>query len=101
MTSYEKEKNVFTRNPMGGKPGDSEGLKEHSKGKANFGGGGHHLAAFPQDNVHGVDLPDCHFGGKMGGSTTSLEGQLTGASVVQRQTGKIKDITRKGGGDGV
>lgn len=88
MTSYKKEDNVFTRSGMGGKPGDSEGLKT-TKG-ANVGGGGSILHAFPQDNVHGVDLPDCHYGEPMGGSETNLSHSLSGASAVQRQKGKVE-----------
>lgn len=87
MTSYKKEDNVFTRNPLGGKPGESEGL-ERSKG-VNVGGGGTMLSAFPQDNVHGVELPD-ERGCAMGGSETNLSHSLSGASAVQRQRGKVE-----------
>lgn len=87
MTSYKKEDNVFTRNPTGGRPGESEGLKR-SKG-TNVGGGGTNLSAYPQDNVHGVDLPDC-MGPELAGSSTNLSHSLSGASAVQRQKGKVE-----------
>ncbi len=87
MTSYKKEDNVFTRNPLGGRPGESEGLVR-MKGTI-VGGGGTMLSAYPMDNVHGVDLPDEH-GGTMGGSETNLSHSLSGASAVQRQRGKVE-----------
>lgn len=87
MTSYSKQNSEFTRSGMGGSPGESQGLKR-SKG-SNVGGGGTILIAYPQDNVHGVDLPNCT-GDDMGGSDTNLSHSLSGASAVQRQSGKIK-----------
>ncbi len=85
MASYKKEDNVFTRNPLGGRPGETECL-EREKG-ANVGGGGTILSAFPQDNVHGVELPNT-MGKELKGSETNLSHSLSGASAVQRQTGK-------------
>lgn len=87
MTSYPKENNVFSTNILGGKPGESNGLAR-AKG-VNVGGGGTMLSAFPQDNVHGVDLPDTR-GDDMKGSATNLAHSLSGASAVQRQTGKVE-----------
>ena len=88
MTSYKKEENIFTRNPGDeGRPGDSEGEKRH-KGGNLVDGPGEVLRAFPQDNVHGVELEDCHDGREMEGGVTSLKGQLEGASAVPRQTGR-------------
>lgn len=87
MTSYKMEDNVFTKNPLGGRPGETDCLVRH-KG-SNVGGGGTMLSAYPQDNVHGVTLPD-EMGGSMGGSDTNLSHSLSGASAVQKQTGKIK-----------
>jgi len=88
MASYPKEDNVFTRNPLGGKPGKTD-CEVSTKG-ANVGGGGSILAAFPQDNVHGVDLPNT-MGKALKGSDSNLSHSLTGASAVQRQTGKVEN----------
>jgi len=87
MASYKKEENEFTRNPTGGRPGESNDV-EREKG-ANVGGGGTIECAYPQDNVHGVDLPD-EMGGRMKGSVTNLSHSLSGASAVQRQSGKVE-----------
>lgn len=87
MTSYKKEDNEFTRSGLGGRPGDSNGI-EREKG-ANVGGGGTVLCAYPQDNVHGVDLPNT-MGEKMAGSVTNLSHSLSGAGAVQRQKGKVE-----------
>ena len=46
-------------------------------------------SAYPQDNVHGLDLPDT-MGGSFGGSATNIAHSLSGASAVQRQSGKTK-----------
>lgn len=89
MTSYKKESNEFTRNPTGGRIGESEGLKR-SKG-ANVGGGGTILEAYGQDNVHGVPIEgDTVDSSKMAGSPTNLSHSLTGASAVPRQKGKVE-----------
>jgi len=85
MASGSKEHTVFTTNELGGKPGQTESQKK-AKG-AEVGGGGSILSAYPQDNVHGVDLPNCT-GDSMGGSVTNLSHSLTGASAVQRSKGK-------------
>ena len=85
MASGSKEQSVFTGNPMGGKPGDSE-MQKKVKG-SEIGGSGSILSAYPQDNVHGVDLPNC-MGDTMGGSVSNLGHSLTGASAVQRSKGK-------------
>lgn len=68
---------VFTGNPTGGSPGDSNGVK-----KTSMPGGTIHVA-YPQDNVHGVSLKNT-MGGKMGGSDTNIGHSLSGASAVQR-----------------
>jgi hypothetical protein len=84
VNPYKKENNEFTGNSIGGKPGESDGLVRKSVP------GGKLLSAYPQDNVHGLDLPDC-MGGSFGGGDTSLSHSLTGASAVQDQynrTGK-------------
>ena len=88
MASGSKSDSVFSTNTMGGSPGDSNGLKR-SKG-GNVGGGGTVLSAYPQDNVHGVDLPGTYCDDGMRGSDTNLSHSLSGASAVQRQTGKVK-----------
>lgn len=80
MASGNKSDSVFTRNPTGS--GKSEGIKNQ-----NIGFGGQKInSAYPQDNVHGVDLSDT-MGGSMGGSPTNLKHSLTGASAVQRGPG--------------
>lgn len=80
MASGSKTDSVFTRSGMGSGP--SSGLK-----RTSMPGGGSDLAAYPQDNVHGVDLPNT-MGGKFGGSDTNLSHSLQGASAVQRSKGK-------------
>lgn len=78
MASGTKSNSVFTGNSTGGKPGESDGLKRKSimDGNATL------LSAYPQDNVHGLDLPDC-YGGDFGGSDTNLSHSITGASANQ------------------
>ena len=85
MASGSKDNSVFTGNPMGGKPGDSE-MQKKVKG-AEVGGAGSILSAYPQDNVHGVELSGT-MGESMGGSVSNLGHSLTGASAVQRSKGK-------------
>jgi hypothetical protein len=80
MASGSKSDSVFTRSGMGSGP--SAGLKRSSIGKGDT-----DLVSFPQDNVHGVDLPNT-MGGKMGGSVTNLSHSLEGTSAVQRSKGK-------------
>jgi hypothetical protein len=53
----------------------------------NVGGGGKIITPFPQDNIHGVDLPDT-MGGKFGGGVDNLSHSLSGSSAVQRNKGK-------------
>jgi hypothetical protein len=76
VTSYKKEDNVFTRNPLGGKPGESDGMIRKKIP------GGTLLSAYPQDNVHGVDLPNCYDGEMPKGSVSDLGHSLKGASMV-------------------
>lgn len=83
MTSYAPEKNVFTGNSIGGSPGDSDGLKRMKMP------GGTLLSAYPQDNVHGVSLPDCH-GGSFAGGDSNLAHSITGASM------KVDEYSRDG-----
>lgn len=78
MASGSKERSVFTGNPTGGRPGESDGLKR----KSIMDGNGTLLSAYPQDNVHGLDLPDC-YGGEFGGGDMSLSHSLTGTSANQ------------------
>lgn len=78
MASSEKTSSVFTKSGMG--DGLSSGIKNTSMP------GGTMKSAYPQDNVHGVSLPD-EMGGKMGGSDTNLSHSLVGASAVQRAKG--------------
>lgn len=85
MASGSKDRNVFTEDRMGQGPSTME---KRSKMTARSDPGEMDLAAYPQDNVHGVDLPNC-MGGKVGGSVTNLSHSLEGASAVQRQKGRI------------
>lgn len=78
MSSDAKSESVFTRNSIGGSPGESNGVK-----KSSAPGGSIHVA-YPQDNVHGVSLKNT-MGGKMGGSDSNIGHSLSGASAVQRQ----------------
>lgn len=80
MASGSKSDSVFTSNPMGGSPGESNGIKTKSVP------GGSLKSAYPQDNVHGVNLPDT-MGGSFGGSDTNLGHSLNGASAVQEKPG--------------
>lgn len=75
MASGSKTNSVFTESNMG--TGKSEGINDE---KANF--GQTIKCAYPQDNVHGVDLSDTR-GGSFRGSTTNLGHSLKGASAVQ------------------
>jgi hypothetical protein len=84
MASGSKESSVFTSNPMGGTPGKTPSQKKSTP--AEVGGGGSILTAYPQDNVHGLDLPNT-MGDSMGGSCTNLSHSLRGASAVQRGSG--------------
>ncbi len=82
MASGTKTNSTFTRSGMGGSPGQSDMQKTSS-----MPAGTTDKVSYPQDNVSGVDLPNC-MGGKMGGSVTNLSHSLTGASAVQRSKGK-------------
>lgn len=70
---------VFTGNPTGGKPGDSDMIKTSKMpgGTINVG--------YTQDNVHGVSLPNC-MGKELAGSPTNVAHSLSGTSAVQRMT---------------
>jgi hypothetical protein len=75
----------FTEGAMdtGGKPGHSDGISisKMPGGTINVG--------YPQDNVHGVDLPNCR-GKALAGSETNLAHSLSGSSAVQRQRGATR-----------
>lgn len=75
MASGSKTDDIFTKTNMGSGP--SEGMV-----RKDIGTGQSILSAYPQDNVHGVDLPD-ERGGKFRGSPTNLEHSLKGTSAVQ------------------
>jgi hypothetical protein len=78
MGSYKGESSVFTGNPTGGSPGESNFQKTVSIP------GGKMISPYTQDNVHGVSLKNT-MGGKMGGSDSSLAHSLSGCSAVQDQ----------------
>lgn len=76
MASGSKTDSVFTKSNMG--DGSSEGMV-----RKDIGDGQSILSAYPQDNVHGVDLPNT-MGGKLYGGPTNLEHSLKGGvSAVQ------------------
>lgn len=77
MASGSKSDSIFTGNPTGGSPGDSAGVKTMKVPEGTI------KSAYPQDNVHGVSLPNTT-GDTMGGSCTNLKHSLSGASAVQR-----------------
>ncbi|MET4187616.1 hypothetical protein ABIB86_000435 [Bradyrhizobium sp. JR1.7] len=86
MASGNKSGGVFTGNPMG--KGKSEGIVTKGIGH----GGQKIMSAFPQDNVHGVDLPDTR-GGSFRGGPDNLAHSLKGTSAVQTgpgSAGKVK-----------
>jgi hypothetical protein len=80
MASGSKDRSVYTEDRNG--KGPSQGMSRSSMGRGTT-----DLAAYPMDNVHGLDLPDTR-GCKMGGSVTNLSHSLEGASAVQRSKGK-------------
>lgn len=85
MASGSKERTVFTENSLSERK--STGMKSESIGHRQS-----ILSAYPQDNVHGCDLPDT-MGGKLAGSPTNLRHSLTGAGAVQDgpgAAGKVK-----------
>jgi hypothetical protein len=84
MASGSKTNTVFTENNLG--EGKSAGIVDE---KANF--GQIIKTAYPQDNVHGVSLPD-ERGGTMRGSSTNLAHSLTGASAVQDGPGAAGSV---------
>lgn len=86
MASGTKSGGVFTGNPMGS--GKSAGIKTKSIGH----GGQKIMSAYPQDNVHGVDLPNTT-GDTMRGGPDNLKHSLKGTSAVQTgpgSAGKVK-----------
>lgn len=94
MASGTKSGGVFTSNPLG--KGKSNGMTRTAAGGTGPSGGVKQsiLSAYPQDNVHGVDLPDTR-GGSFRGGPTNLAHSLKGASAVQEgpgAAGKVKYI---------
>lgn len=86
MASGSKEQSVFTGNSTGGKIGVDNGQVKHKVP------GGTLVSPYPQDNVHGVALPDT-MGGDFGGSCYNLSHSLKGTGAVQDQQG----ASRSGG----
>lgn len=87
MASGSKSGGPFTGNSTG--KGKSAGIVEKS-----IGDGQKIMSAYPQDNVHGVDLPDtrgCH----LGGSPTNLKHSLTGTAAVQDGPGAAGPVKHK------
>lgn len=87
MASGSKTRSVFTEENMG--TSKSSGIVDH---KADF--GQTIKMAYPQDNVHGMELPD-ERGGSMRGGVTNLSHSLKGASAVQDgpgAAGKVKHV---------
>lgn len=92
MASGSKSNSVFTGNPTG--EGKSNGMVTTS-----IGNGQKLLSAYPQDNVHGVDLPDTR-GCALRGGVTNLGHSLKGASAVQDgpgAAGSVNHVRIRGG----
>lgn len=94
MASGQKSGGVFTGNSTG--KGKSEGMCTSKAGGSGAKGGSGQkiLSAYPQDNVHGVDLPDTR-GGSFRGGPTNLSHSLKGTSAVQEgpgAAGKVKYV---------
>lgn len=90
MASGNKSGGQFTGNPMGS--GASSGMTTKSIGDGQV-----ILSAYPQDNVHGVDIPNSR-GGSFRGSPTNLKHSLTGTAAVQDgpgAAGPVKNQTDK------
>jgi hypothetical protein len=77
----------FSGNPTGA--GKSTGIVDKS-----IGDGQSIKSAYPQDNVHGVDLPNTK-GGSFRGSPTNLKHSLTGTAAVQEGPGAAGPVTHK------
>lgn len=92
MASGSKTNSVFTEQNMG--DGPSTGIK-----KEKIANGQTIMSAYPQDNVHGVELMDT-MGCKMRGGPNNLEHSLKGASAVQDgpgAAGPVKHVRVPGG----
>lgn len=85
MASGSKTNSVFTESNMG--EGKSSGIDDE---KGAF--GQTIKCAYPQDNVHGMELSDTK-GGSMRGSPTNLSHSLKGASAVQDGPGAAGPVT--------
>lgn len=79
MASSTKQNSEFTQANLG--DGPSRGIVDMKGAKGQT-----IKAAYPQDNVHGMDLEDTK-GGSMRGSPTNLEHSLKGSSAVQNGPG--------------
>lgn len=75
MASGSKTSSVFTESNMG--TGKSSGIVDEKASNGQT-----IKCAYPQDNVHGMNLPD-ERGGSMRGSVTNLGHSLKGTSAVQ------------------
>jgi len=84
MASGQKSGGVFTGNSTGGTPGKSDGQVDRKVP------GGTLRSAYPQDNVHGVDLPNT-MGDSFGGGCYDLSHSLKGTGAVQDQKGASRD----------
>jgi hypothetical protein len=80
MASGNKSGGVFTGNSTG--KGKSSGIATKGIGH----GGQKIMSAYPQDNIHGVDLPDTR-GGSFRGGPDNLKHSLSGTSAVQTGPG--------------
>lgn len=87
MASGTKSGGVFTGNSTG--KGKSEGIYDQS-----IGDGQSIKSAFPQDNVHGLDLTNTR-GGSFAGSPTNLKHSLTGTAAVQEGPGAAGPVKHK------
>lgn len=96
MASGNKSGGVFTGNSTS--KGKSEGMvTKRVGGNGPKGGDGQKiLSAYPQDNVHGLDLPDTR-GGSFRGGPTNLAHSLKGTSAVQEGPGAAGSVKYKNG----
>jgi hypothetical protein len=96
MASGTKSGGVFTGNSTA--DGKSAGMVTTRVGGAGAKGGAGQkiLSAYPQDNVHGVDLPDTR-GGSFRGGPTNLAHSLKGSSAVQEGPGAAGGVKYKNG----
>lgn len=95
MASGSKTNSVFTETNMG--TGKSAGIRDSKAGGGGAAGPNQTIkCAYPQDNVHGLDLPNTT-GGPMRGSPNNISHSLKGATVVQDGPGAAGKVRYENG----